>query len=307
MLHKITFHIILIFIILSIISKCFAQSKVYTNKDIENLKQSTIKIAPPKKTETPKQYNKIKNLPIEKKEIKSSEPFVKYDRLNGKMNLTVVGAPKKVIKQANDEEFIYSLRIKEFILPYSNWNDEYEEYFDVHYGDPDLTLSDPSIIAIRSLKSSGFDNVFELYKRGTLYDEGDDGLMYNHLSSHFVIDSNGAIFQTMPLNRKTKGAFGVEHKAITIELTGLTYKDFDTNSVQKKALLSLLEVLIKKFKIDASNIYSVLEISQGKTIVKEYLDLGDSEYPDRYSPKKSNFGPSADYMKEIRKNLVKGN
>ena len=286
----------------------FSQTKTYTNKDIDDLKKSSVKANPPapKKTEPAKNVNKIKNMPIEKREIKRQKPFVKYDTKGGEMYLTVVGNPKNnPTKESTGETIESSRNIRQFILPYQQWDDEYEEYFDVHYGDPSLELSEPSIIAIRSLKSTSFNNVVELYKRGTLYDEGDDGLVYNHLSSHFVIDSNGLIFQAMPLSRKTKGAFGVEHKAVTIEMTGITVQDFNTNSAQKKALKNLLSMLTEKFGIEISNIYSTVEISQGKSVVKEYLDEGDSEYPDKYSPKKSNFGPSVTYMTEIRNELKK--
>lgn len=306
MRKKITIYICIFIII--IIAKGFSQTKTYTNADIDKMKKTSVKSGQSqsqKKINPPKQQVKIKNLPIEKKEIIKPKPFVRYDNKDGKMNLTVIGTPKKSIVK-NEKEIKpseYSLSIKEYILPYQQWTDEYEEYFDVHYGDPSLELSNPTIIAIRSLKSTSFNNVNELYRRGTLYDEGDDGLIYNHLSSHFVVDSNGSVFQTMPLSQKTKGAFGVEHKAITIELTGITVQDFNTNSAQKNALKNLLLMLTEKFGIDLSNIYSITEVAQGKSIVKEYLDEGDSEYPDKYSPKKSNFGPSIPYMNDIRKEL----
>ncbi len=309
------FKILLAFILSAIFCMSipvYSQSKTYTNKDIEILKKTSNKAAPaksvPKKTETVAQPKKIKGLTIEKKAVTKSEPVVKYESKDGNMNLTVRGSAKPIDKAklpVADNGLPYSLRVRESMLPYKDWQEEYEEYFDVHYKDPEIELKNPALIAIRSLKAPTFGDVFSLYKRGSLYDEGDDGLMYNHLSSHFVIDSNGMIFQTMPLAMKTKGAAGVEHKAITIELTGITVQDFNVNSVQKKALKELLAVLITKFNISTSKIYSVQEIAKGKQMVAEYMDDGDSDYPDRYSPRKSSFGPSITYMTEIRTDLQK--
>ncbi len=286
-----------------------AQVKTYTNKDIDSLKKNSQVLRYKKKPPKPVK-NKIPGLPVEKKEIITQEaPIVKYKPSSNGMTLTVIGKrpPAVKTKQTTNDQPDLSLPsyldIKETFLPREEWKNEYEEYFDVHYASPDLELVSPKVIAIRSLKAPSFQDVYFLYKHGTLYDEGDDGLLYNHLSSHFVIDSNGIIYQTMPLNVKTKGAFGVEHSALTVELTGISADGFEVNSAQKQSLETLLTVLVKKFKISPDKIYSTTEIASGKQRVPEYLDNGDSDYPDRYSPAKSTFGPPVTYMDNIRKKI----
>lgn len=194
---------------------------------------------------------------------------------------------------------ISDLPMVEKILPYEQWKAEYEEYFLAHNNEKTLSL-DPKLIVIRCTYANSVDALWNLFTRGSLYDEGDDGLVYGHLSCHFAIDRSGAIYQMLPLNVRSKGAFGVNHAAITIDLTGLVNKDLLNNELQKNALYALVEALMKNFRIPISKVYGHYEVSMGRQIVPEYMDYNDSDYPECYSPDKVCYDPGELYMKNLR-------
>lgn len=282
---------------------------VYTNKDIEQMKKA-VRNAPSYKPPKKKDEEK-KETPAVKKEINlkqrspKNDDVIRYEEKDGIFNLTVRSAPKPKPKTAQEEpqqDFSLPsyLTVTEQLLPYDKWEEEYEEYFDIHYGELSADLEKPTSIVIRSSRAGAFSEIWTIYTMGSLYHEGDDGPMYGHLSSHYIVDGNGSIFQTMPLWKKTRGAPGMEHKALIIDLTAYAPADFMVNSVQRKSLTELTAALCEKFNIPAEKIYSLLDVARGKTAVPEYLDLGDSDYPDRYSPHKFVFGPGNDYMNLLR-------
>lgn len=311
------FLLIAIFILNFSLCVSYAQvNNIITNKDIENLKRNSnngnIPKAKKKNTPikiTPKQEVKQPNITeIKPKEkIETNEPLVNIKNNGTSIQITVKGADPEQDTENDEEEIDYTLprylRIIENFLPYDDFESEYSEYFDMHYNDPSVDLKEPKAITVRSLRAPSLGTHLDMCKRGSIYDEGDDGGMYGHLSAHFVIDTNGMIIQTMPLNLKTRGCEGLEYTAFTIDLIGATEQEFNFNERQKDSLYELCLVLCKKFDISPEKIYTQIEVAKGKNFVKEYLDFNDSEYPDSYSPRKNPFGPSIQYIKTIREKI----
>jgi len=194
---------------------------------------------------------------------------------------------------------ISDIPMVEKMLPYEKWKSEYEDYFFAHNNEKNISL-EPKLIVIRSTYVGSVDTLWNLFSRGSLYDEGDDGSVYGHLSCHFAVDRSGGIYQFLPLNLRSKGAYGVNHVAITIDLIGSTNRDLLDNEHQKKALYELVEALMKNFRIPLSKVYGHYEVSSGKKAVPEYADLNDSDYPDCYSPDKVCYDPGELYMQNLR-------
>lgn len=290
-------------------------STVITNKDIKayaNDKGSYPKGKPKTKKAEPKKTKSLKQSVADKAaknkaKRQNREPYVKISDTDSSLSITIKGsAPEKGrIEDDGKLKLPPTLKIIDHPLPHEKWRDEYSEYFEAHYDDPSPELSAPSLITVRSLKAPSLSSLLTMYEMGSLYDEGDDGPMYGHLSSHFIIDTNGMIISSMPLNLKTRGCEGLEHKAITIELIGTSENEFNFNAAQKDSLTCLLTAICEKFGIDPEKIYSQSEAAKGKQAAPEYLDLNDSEYPDSYSPRKRFFSPSQKYMQEV-KEMIKG-
>jgi hypothetical protein len=199
---------------------------------------------------------------------------------------------------------ITEIPVLQKMLPCEDWKEEYEAYFQRHNNDTSLIL-DPKIIVIRSTNFPSVDALWNVWKQGSLYDEGDDGPIYGHLSCHFIVDKMGTIHQLLPLNLRSKGAYGVNHCAITIETIGLSNGDILNNIQQKQAVYSLVSVIMKKFGIPLSKVYGHHEVAQGKSLVAEYTDKGDSDYPLLYSPDKVCYDPGDMYMQQMRNHFAR--
>lgn len=285
--------------------------KVYKNDDVKSLKHN----------DSNKSYRR-------KSEQKPSKPkensHVQYQSPDGAIKIEVTSrntiSNKDIVqmkqhdlskkydrrkdseKAAEDQKLpvsITEIPVREKLLPYKEWEEEYKDYFFKHYDNDSLELA-PKIIVVRSTSSTSLEEVTDLFKRGSLYNDGDDGYTYGHLSCHFIVDKSGEIVQTLPLNVRSRGAYGVNHVAITIELIGMGNEELITNEYQKKSLYSLLSVLMKKFSIPLNKIYGHDEVAQGKTVVPEYTEFNDSDYPTCYPPDSVCYDPGVPYMQQLR-------
>lgn len=283
-------------------------SAVITNDDIKaysnqkkNYPESTKKQNKPEPKPI-KSLTQTINDRAKSQSAKNKEPLVKIDSNDNKLTITIKGDARQKISQPQSGTAALPkyLRIMDRHLPIEKWEAEYEEYFEAHYDDPSVFISKPALITVRSTKSPSLSSYLDICERGSLYDEGDDGPMYGHLSTHFAIDTNGMIVSTAPLERKTRGCEGLEYNAMTIELIGVTEDQFTLNMAQKDSLTDLLTELCEKYSIAPEKIYSQSEAAKGKKAAPEYLDLNDSEYPDSYSPRKRFFSPSKKYMDGVR-------
>lgn len=184
-------------------------------------------------------------------------------------------------------------------LPYEKWTKEYLEYFRRHYHDSSLALS-PRAIVMHFTVSSTFSSAWNTFCNGAMYDDGDVGVIFGHLSTHFIIDRDGTIYQTLPLDRRCRGAYGVNHVAISIEMVSPTEGDLLGNKRLMDSSFRLAAYLVRKFNIPPAHVYGHYEVSAGKKYVPEYTDYGDSKYPGSYPPAYSRRDPGHAYMKKLR-------
>ena len=175
-------------------------------------------------------------------------------------------------------------------LPYDNWSDEYRQYFQKHYREDDLKLK-PKLIVMHY---SGTDNFPKLW--WTFVNGGPEG----HLSVHYVIDRDGTIYELIPPDVRARGTYGVNHAAISIDLIGKNQNDILKNKKQLKVSFALVRYLMNKYRISKEKVLGHYEVARGKDLVQEYLDYGDSRYPDRYPPGSRGRGPGKAYMFKLR-------
>ncbi|MFP4496840.1 MAG: peptidoglycan recognition family protein [Vulcanimicrobiota bacterium] len=183
-------------------------------------------------------------------------------------------------------------------LPYKQWEDEYQKYFKEYYNNEDLKLK-PRMIALHYSKTDNFTPLWWTFVNGGIYD-GTRG----HLSVHYVVDKDGSIYELMPLDRKARGTYGVNHVAISIDLIGKNEKEILNNQRQMEVSFALVRWLMQKFNIPKEKVLSHDEIALGKELVEEYTDYKDKKYPDRYPPTSKTRGPGKAYMYKLRYYLV---
>lgn len=184
-------------------------------------------------------------------------------------------------------------------LPYKDWEDDYRDYFAVHYHDPSLKL-DPKLVVLHYSGTPNFATLWWTYMKGKNYKGGDGSTKTRHFSAHFAVDRDGTIYELMPLNRRTIGSYGVNHKAINIEIIGQNEKEILSSSRQMKVTFALVKWLMRRYKISSAGVRAHTEIARGKELVPEYTDYADKQYPDKYPPGSNPRGPGKTYMFKLR-------
>ena len=98
------------------------------------------------------------------------------------------------------------------------------------------------------------------------------------LASHYVVDGP-KIWQLLPPDVRSRGAYGINHRAINIEMVAMDGSDLFNN--RKRTLdttVGLVRDLLERFHLTARDIYSHQQVSQMNTRVCPWvLDLVNGE------------------------------
>lgn len=189
------------------------------------------------------------------------------------------------------------------LLPFQNWEQEYQAYFLRHVGDGRLDLA-PRILVMHYTVTETAADALRLWTRGVNMDAGDQGTVFGHPSVHFVIERDGTIYQTFPTDRRCTGTYGVNHTALQVELVAMDEGDLLRNRRLVAQSFRLARSLAQRFGIPPSKVYGHYEVSQGKSAVPEYLDRADSKYPTSYPASSARTDPGPTYMGWLRAYLI---
>jgi N-acetyl-anhydromuramyl-L-alanine amidase AmpD len=177
----------------------------------------------------------------------------------------------------------------EWFLSYQNWTREYRRYFHRHYAENSLFFT-PCMIVMHYTVVPTAEQTYSVLQR-------------RHVSVHFLIAKDGTIYQLMPLNRRCNGAYGVNHRALSIELVASTESDLLSRPYQVFQSFCLARYLMQRYDIKLDKVVGHYEVGQGVTRVPEYLDLFDPYYPTRYPPSDMRYDPGETYMRWLRSYL----
>lgn len=192
----------------------------------------------------------------------------------------------------------------DWMLPYQEWTDEYRAYSQRHYRDPRVQL-EPTLICMHYTVTPTAEAVWNGFRRGCQMCNGNKGSVFGHVSVHLMIDRDGTVYQLLPLDRRCTGAYGVNHKAISIEMVACDEADLLGHLEQVWSSFCVVRDLMKRYQIPAKGVIAHYEVSQGRSVVPEYLDYADSEYPDRYPASSHRSDPGVTYMTWLRSYLQK--
>lgn len=179
--------------------------------------------------------------------------------------------------------------LKDWLLPYQDWEQDYRSYFKKYYGDTRLDLR-PSMIVMHYTVTPTTEATYRALSR-------------NQVSVHFMIGHDGTVYKLLPLERRCTGAYGVNHVAFSIEMVAVTESDLLSRTKQVFSSFCLVRWLMDEYNIPASQVVAHYEVSQGKKRVPEYTDLYDKIYPDGYPPSSARSDPGPTYMAWLRSYL----
>lgn len=126
-----------------------------------------------------------------------------------------------------------------------------KEYIQKHY---DMNVSDitikPQIVVVHYTASNSLETSFLRFKSPTLpNDRGDISKAGSlNVSTHYLVDFNGKIYQLMPDNFMARHVIGLNYSAIGIENVGGQNGEKNLTKAQVKANIELIKYLQKKYK-----------------------------------------------------------
>jgi N-acetylmuramoyl-L-alanine amidase len=126
---------------------------------------------------------------------------------------------------------------------------ETKAYAQEHYGLDSFELTDPQVIVEHFTASSTFDPVFQTFAVDAPHLGELPGTC-----AHFVIDTNGTIYQLVALNLICRHTVGLNYTAIGIEMVGMSDDDILDNPPQLAAALQLTVWLMQRFGIELRNV-----------------------------------------------------
>lgn len=174
----------------------------------------------------------------------------------------------------------------EWFLDYPSWEAHHLNYFRNTYGVDSLTFR-PSMLVMHYTVVPTAEQTYSVLQR-------------RRVTVHFVVDKDGTIYQLLPLDRRCTGAYGVNHKALSIEMVATTEADLLSRPYQVFKSFCLARYLMAMYKIPNNKVVGHYEVSDGVSKVPEYLDLADPYYPTRYPPSEKRTDPGPKYMRLLR-------
>jgi N-acetyl-anhydromuramyl-L-alanine amidase AmpD len=146
----------------------------------------------------------------------------------------------------------------------SKWKPLILKYSERHYGESTWQL-DPTCIVLHYTVSRGFP--WNLVRTDSFKGETPG------LAVHYVIDGK-KVWQILPTNVRSRGAYGINHRAINIEMIADDAPDLATKTQTMDTCRQLVEILMKQHGIEKSHIYSHEQVgTMDRKVVPEVLDL----------------------------------
>lgn len=173
-----------------------------------------------------------------------------------------------------------------WFLDYQSWEAHHLNYFRKTYGVDSLKFR-PSMLVMHYTVVPTAEQTYSVLQR-------------RRVTVHFVVDKDGTIYQLLPLERRCTGAYGVNHKALSIEMVATTEADLLSRPYQVFKSFCLARYLMAMYEIPQDKVVGHYEVSEGVSRVPEYLDLADPYYPTRYPPSETRTDPGKKYMRLLR-------
>jgi len=156
--------------------------------------------------------------------------------------------------------------------PLESWKRQITEYSRKHYGEADWRLQ-PRCIVLHYTAGTSFP--------WNLVNTPDFAGEAPGLASHYVVEGP-KIWQLIPPEVRSRGAYGINHRGINIEMVGADATDMINN--RKRTLdttAGLVRDLLERFHLTVRDIYSHQQVAEmNRRVCPWVLDLVN---PDPYS------------------------
>ena len=145
-----------------------------------------------------------------------------------------------------------------------SWKPQIQKYSERHYGESTWELN-PTCIVLHYTVTKGFP--WNLVNTDSFKGETPG------LAVHYVIDGK-KIWEILPTNVRSRGAYGINHRAINIEMVADDAADLATKQETMDTCRELVRLLMKRHGVEKSHIYSHEDVgTMDRKKVPEVLDL----------------------------------
>lgn len=153
--------------------------------------------------------------------------------------------------------------------PLAAWKPQIQAYSQRHYGENTWQL-EPTVIVLHYTVSRGFPF--------NLVDTPDFAGETPGLAVHYVVDSE-KVWEILPPHVRSRGAYGINHRAINIEMVAMEEDDLFYNRPQTlETTAQLVHCLQQQFRIPSTKVYGHADVAtMDHKKVPEALDLLDAE------------------------------
>lgn len=161
----------------------------------------------------------------------------------------------------------------------SSWKPQIAEYSRKHYGEATWELN-PTCIVLHYTAMPNFP--WNLVRESSFKGETPG------LGVHYVIDGD-KIWEILPTNVRSRGAYGINHRAINIEMMALDAQDLAGKAKTLETCRKLVKQLMADHGIDKKRIYSHEQVAtMNRKVVPEVLDLLNSAPYHKIDPGEAN-------------------
>ncbi len=129
-----------------------------------------------------------------------------------------------------------------------------------HYGERTWELSDPRVVVEHYTDGSSFSSAWNTFAANGVHLGEMPGVC-----SHFIVDTDGAIYQLVNLGIRCRHAIGMNWTAIGIEMVGSSAAQILHRRSQLRAALRLTLWLVARFGIEVRNV-----IGHAETLMSPY-------------------------------------
>jgi N-acetylmuramoyl-L-alanine amidase len=172
------------------------------------------------------------------------------------------------------------------------------------YGE-DTVFLQPTMVVMHFTVVDDAESIIYSFERPSRLAVGNQEPVTSLISVHYMVDVDGTIFQLAPENRITSGTYGVDHRALAIEMVAKNEEDLMSRPLQLLSAFYLVDGLLKKHNIPVWRVFSHQEVASGKLFLSDYTDLADTLTPYFYPKPHFRYDPGANIMAWCREFLLR--
>jgi hypothetical protein len=196
------------------------------------------------------------------------------------------------------------LRLEDYSLPVGRYTVADLERNRRLYGENEVKL-EPKYVVLHFTVVDDAADVIDLFNRPSRIAVGDQKPVTSLVTVHYMVDKDGVVLSLVAEDRRTSGTYGLDHRALAIEMVAADEKDLLSRPVQLLSTFCLVDGLLKKYDLPVWAVISHQEVALGEVFLSDYTDIADTESPYWYPKRSFRYDPGRTVMAWCREFLLR--